>query len=78
VTAGESPVAGFERLDDVSVELEELYLGLRTLEGVAADRLPQGTAATWLSSGWASTSEGRVRLSAEGWLRLDALAAAVA
>ncbi len=78
VTAGESPVAGFERLNDVSVELEELYLGLRTLEGVAADRLPQGTAATWLSSGWASTSEGRVRLSAEGWLRLDALAAAVA
>jgi len=31
----------------------------------------------WLTSGWASLSDGRVRLSPEGWLRLDALAAAV-
>jgi oxygen-independent coproporphyrinogen-3 oxidase len=75
VTSGESPVAGSEHLDDEAVKLEELYLGLRTREGVAAERLPPGTAATWLSSGWASVSEGRIRLSAEGWLRLDALAA---
>jgi oxygen-independent coproporphyrinogen III oxidase len=75
VTSGESPVAGSEHLDDEAVKLEELYLGLRTREGVAAERLPPGTAATWLSSGWGSVSEGRIRLSAEGWLRLDALAA---
>ncbi len=78
VGSGESPVAGSEHLDDEAVELEELYLGLRTREGVAAERLPPGTAATWLSSGWASVSDGRIRLSAEGWLRLDALAAAAA
>jgi UDP-3-O-[3-hydroxymyristoyl] glucosamine N-acyltransferase len=40
-----------------------------------ASRVPGGTAAAWLSFGWASLSDGRVRLSAEGWLRLDALAA---
>jgi oxygen-independent coproporphyrinogen III oxidase len=75
VATGEGRVAGSEHLDDEAVELEELYLGLRTRDGVAAERLPPGTAAAWLSSGWASVSEGRVRLSAEGWLRLDALAA---
>jgi putative oxygen-independent coproporphyrinogen III oxidase len=75
VASGESPVAGSEHLDDEAVELEELYLGLRTREGIAAERLPPETAASWLSSGWASVSEGRLRLSAEGWLRLDALAA---
>jgi oxygen-independent coproporphyrinogen-3 oxidase len=76
LSAGESPLAGAECLDDEAVELEELYLGLRTREGVAADRLLPGTSAAWISSGWACTSEGRIRLSPEGWLRLDALAAA--
>jgi oxygen-independent coproporphyrinogen-3 oxidase len=78
VAAGESPIAGSERLDDEALELEELYLGLRTREGVAAERVPPGSVAAWLSSGWASAFEGRIRLSAEGWLRLDALAAMVA
>jgi oxygen-independent coproporphyrinogen-3 oxidase len=75
VVAGQSPVAGSERLDEDAVELEELYLGLRTREGIAAERLPPESVAAWLSSGWASVSDGRVRLSSEGWLRLDALAA---
>jgi oxygen-independent coproporphyrinogen-3 oxidase len=77
VAAEQSPVAGSERLDDEAVQLEELYLGLRTREGVPAERLPQEICAAWLTSGWASLSDGRVRLSPEGWLRLDALAAAV-
>ncbi|HEY7503834.1 MAG TPA: radical SAM family heme chaperone HemW [Gemmatimonadales bacterium] len=75
VASGESPMAGAEWLDDEAVALEELYLGLRTREGIGAERVPGGTAAAWLSFGWASLSDGRVRLSAEGWLRLDALAA---
>jgi oxygen-independent coproporphyrinogen III oxidase len=78
MAAGRSPVAGSEELDDQAVALEEIYLGLRTSEGVPAGRLPAGTAATWHSSGWAVASEGRVRLTPEGWLRLDALAAAAA
>lgn len=77
IEAGSSPVAGTERLDDEAVEVEELYLGLRTCEGVAADRAPAATAAAWLSSGWAEASGGRIRLTPEGWLRLDALVTSI-
>jgi oxygen-independent coproporphyrinogen-3 oxidase len=76
VAAGDSPVAGTERLDDGAVALEELYLGLRTREGVSAERLPPDTAAVWVESGWATVSGGMARLTPEGWLRLDALTAA--
>ncbi|MBA3316751.1 MAG: radical SAM family heme chaperone HemW [Gemmatimonadales bacterium] len=76
VAAGESPVGGSERLDEPEVELEELYLGLRTREGVPAGRLPPETADAWLAAGWAARSGGSVRLTPEGWLRLDALTAA--
>ena len=76
VTAGRSPVAGSERLDEQAVALEELYLGLRTSEGVALERVPPGTTTAWLATGWAVVEDGRLRLSAEGWLRLDALAGA--
>jgi oxygen-independent coproporphyrinogen-3 oxidase len=77
MAAGESPVAGTEQLDDDAVRLERLYLGLRTREGVAAGRLPPDTADAWVESGWATVSGGVARLTAEGWLRLDALTAAV-
>jgi len=75
IAAGESPVAGVERLDQGAVELEELYLGLRTREGVSGDRLAPGTARGWIESGWATACGDGVRLTAEGWLRLDALTA---
>lgn len=77
VAGGGSPTAGAERLDEEAVEVEELYLGLRTVAGVPFECLPPETAAAWLSSGWAVASDGRIRLTPEGWLRLDALAAAV-
>ncbi|HJR51755.1 MAG TPA: radical SAM family heme chaperone HemW [Gemmatimonadales bacterium] len=76
VAAGESAVAGVESLDPTAVELEELYLGLRTREGVPAARLPPETARAWIEAGWAVSAGGRVRLTTEGWLRLDALTAA--
>jgi len=76
MAAGGSPVAGTERLDQEAVELEELYLGLRTREGVSGDRLPRDTAQAWIEAGWATLSGGTVRLTPEGWLRLDALTAA--
>ena len=75
MAAGESPVAGNERLDPEAVRLEELYLGLRTLEGVTLDRVPAEAGRAWIRSGWATAQGGRLRLTAEGWLRLDALAA---
>ena len=76
MAAGESPVAGAERLDEEAVELEELYLGLRTREGVSSERLPAHAAKAWIEAGWAEASGGAVRLTPEGWLRLDALVTA--
>ncbi|HEU5170116.1 MAG TPA: radical SAM family heme chaperone HemW [Gemmatimonadales bacterium] len=77
VENGGSAVAGRERLDSAAIRLEELYLGLRTLEGVPADRIPTAHAARWTRDGWARVGEGRVVLTPDGWLRLDALVAAV-
>ncbi len=78
VEAGEGAVAGSEELRPEAVELEEVYLGLRTVDGLARNRLPADTAAEWVSAGWAVATPGRIRLTAEGWLRLDALVAATA
>jgi len=67
-------VAGRERLDPAAVQLEELYLGLRTAAGVPAERLPEATRRRWIDAGWARATDGSIRLTPEGWLRLDALA----
>ena len=75
--AGASVVGGSEELTDEAIALEEIYLGLRTAEGVPVERLAPGVVERWCRAGWAQvTPPGQVRLSAEGWLRLDALAAA--
>jgi oxygen-independent coproporphyrinogen-3 oxidase len=71
--AGKSPVEGREFLDDAAVTLEELYLGLRTSEGLALQQVPAPITRRWEQAGWATEGAGRVRLTAEGWLRLDAL-----
>ena len=76
MAAGESPVAGSELLDRTRSTLEELYLGLRTAEGVPGERLPPETAGAWIEAGWAAASGGRSGSPPEGWLRLDALTAA--
>ena len=68
-------MAGVEDLSPEAVELEEIYLGLRTVDGLPVDRLPPESVAAWTDAGWAVAARGRVRLTAEGWLRLDALAA---
>lgn len=67
-------VVGEEQLDDGALELEQLYLGLRTADGVADDLAPE-TRARWVEAGWARVRSGRVVLTPEGWLRLDALVA---
>jgi len=71
--AGKSPLEGREFLDAAAVTLEELYLGLRTSEGLAAHRVPPPLARQWEQAGWATEAGGQLRLTAEGWLRLDAL-----
>jgi oxygen-independent coproporphyrinogen III oxidase len=76
-TAGDSTVAGQEQLGGAAVALEEIYLGLRTIEGLPLNRIAAARREGWEQQGWAQSSGGRVRLTAEGWLRLDALAASV-
>jgi oxygen-independent coproporphyrinogen-3 oxidase len=78
VASGKSPAEGRELLDDAAVALEELYLGLRTADGLAGDRVPPAVRRRWEAEGWAMPGTERVRLSAEGWLRLDPLVASIA
>jgi coproporphyrinogen III oxidase-like Fe-S oxidoreductase len=75
--SGGSPLAGREELDQSAIRLEELYLGLRTSNGVPEHHIPSPLRSAWIGSGWAELQCGRVRLTPEGWLRLDALAASV-
>jgi len=75
--SGRSVVAGQEALGPEEVALEEIYLGLRTREGVPASRLPVEIRVAWGREGWARPEGDRIVLTAEGWLRLDALAASV-
>jgi len=76
--AGKSPLEGREFLDTAAVTLEELYLGLRTTEGLALHLVPAPLTRQWEQAGWATADAGRVRLTAEGWLRLDALVPSIA
>ena len=73
LAGGKSPHEGREVLDTVAVGLEELYLGLRTTDGLPVDRLPEEDVQAWEAAGWARCYGGRARLTPEGWLRLDAL-----
>jgi oxygen-independent coproporphyrinogen III oxidase len=74
---GGSVVEGEERLEPAGIRLEELYLGLRTSEGLPAERVPAEAARRWTTSGWAEVANGRLRLTPEGWLRLDGLVASL-
>lgn len=73
---GESVVGGTESLDAEARALERRYLGLRTVAGLAADELPADARDAWYREGWATPVGDRLRLTADGWLRLDALVAA--
>ena len=75
--AGEGWLAGEEVLDPAAVRLEEAYLGLRTLEGLPRRSVPGRQASEWVSQGWARVERDRLVLTVEGWLRLDALVAAL-
>src|SRR5437867_4551499 len=73
IAEGRSPVESEERLTEDQKELEAIYLGLRTVEGLplsALRRLPPPFAA----QGWIEVSADRVKCTPEGWLRLDSLA----
>jgi oxygen-independent coproporphyrinogen-3 oxidase len=75
IGAGASPVAGQEELDDEALQLERLYLGLRTTDGVPVEWIPPSERTTWTAAGWLGPErQGRIALTPDGWLRLDSLA----
>ncbi|HXO85781.1 MAG TPA: radical SAM family heme chaperone HemW [Gemmatimonadales bacterium] len=75
IEAGRSAVESEETLTDEQRELEAMYLGLRTVEGLplaALDRLrPPSTAL--VAAGWLYEQAGRLKCTPEGWLRLDSI-----
>lgn len=75
--AGAPVLAESETLTAEQIELEEVYLGLRTDLGLAASRVAAPARAGWLAQGWAALRDGRLVLTPEGWLRLDALVASL-
>jgi oxygen-independent coproporphyrinogen-3 oxidase len=88
-----SPWAAYERLvfaDRAATEeseiltggqllLERVYLGLRTAAGLRLNELPWPSPAgdQAVERGWARVDNGRLQLTPEGWLRLDAIASAL-
>jgi len=74
---GGDPREAAEPLSAAQRRLESIYLGLRTTGGLPGAELPESTVATWLEAGWAERIGDRIRLTVEGWLRLDALVAGV-
>lgn len=77
VAAGDA-TAGRERPSAEQRRVERMYLGLRTAEGAALEDLCLPPDAPPLrdasARGWLEVVGSRVRLTAEGWLRLDQLA----
>ncbi len=76
---GVDPVEGSEVLTGQNREAEMVYLGLRTIDGLELRDGEEARVATWRRQGWIEsvpgTAESRIRCTASGWLRLDALAA---
>lgn len=76
--AGEDPVGGTDPLDDAARLAEGVYLGLRTRDGLVVEPEEQQLVDQWHAAGWVEPLGGRRwRCTPLGWLRLDALAAAL-
>ncbi len=74
IAEGRSPVESEETLTDEQSELERIYLGLRTADGVAVAALRRPSPPPYLAAqGWVVEHNGRLRCTPEGWLRLDSL-----
>ena len=79
--AGESLREGGERPTPEERPLERIWLGLRTRRGLPWEEIPVERASridAWRREGWIAEDPHRLRLTPEGWLRLDPLAAEIA
>jgi oxygen-independent coproporphyrinogen-3 oxidase len=77
VEQGVDPVAGEEEIGPEERLAEEVYLGLRTIDGLVLRPEDQATIAPWIDAGWGRLTGDRLVLTPDGWLRIDALAAAL-
>jgi oxygen-independent coproporphyrinogen-3 oxidase len=77
LASGSAAVAQEEVLTTAQRQLERRYLGLRTDAGIPAEGVDATASALWERNGWVRVHERRVRCTAEGWLRLDALVRAL-
>jgi oxygen-independent coproporphyrinogen-3 oxidase len=80
---GRSPVESEERLTDEQREMEAIYLGLRTAEGlplaaVSPRRRITSPPPHFAAHGWVVEHNGRLQCTPEGWLRLDSLVSQLA
>lgn len=77
--AGEDPIGEIEPLSDENRIAETVYLGLRTVDGLAVGPRDVAHVARWIDTGWVTLHRGgadsRLTCTPLGWLRLDALAA---
>lgn len=71
---GRDPVEGEERLSDGQVQLEEVYLGLRSGTGVLIPSRNRRLAEEYEKRGWLRRDGDRWAATTEGWLVLDHLA----
>jgi len=74
---GDARVADRIEMGAAEVETDALWLGLRTADGVAADRLPGGVAAWLEAEGLAERRDGRMCPTLRGFLYADRVAARV-
>ena len=76
VGAGRDPIDQKEELSPENRTAEQVYLGLRTTNGLVLSDTELQRARPWIDAGWATMDpDQRIRLTPLGWLRLDALAA---
>jgi oxygen-independent coproporphyrinogen III oxidase len=76
--AGQETMEGSERLTKENRIAESVYLGLRSDLGLALQPGDERLVDAWAAAGWVeSAADGRLRCTPLGWLRLDALAAAL-
>jgi oxygen-independent coproporphyrinogen-3 oxidase len=76
--AGTDPMEGSEILTADNRIAEAVYLGLRSDAGLPITGSDRPMMDRWIAAGWALLGEDdRIRCTAQGWLRLDALAAAL-
>ena len=76
VQGGALPTEESERLTPANEVAEEVYLGLRTAEGLDVVAGELSHVGRWIEAGWATVNEvDRLTLTPSGWMRLDTLAA---